>query len=205
MDIEMNDPERKLPFTFWLSLAASGLLILSPFYEWVVDAHEPFAFSLLVAAIFVLFLAVLVSSLVYAMRWLRKDKRRALLPLSVNLLALLLFWLIPFTAIMLKLDFHLNYRKRMEVVSMVKSGQLKPNVTHNETLISLPPGYRHLSKGGGEIVVEDGTIFFYTFRGIGDHFSGFAYRSDDNPPGLLGNDIFAEEEKIQEHWYWAAS
>ena len=53
---------------------------------------------------------------------------------------------------------------------------LKPNVSHNASLIHLPKEYKHLSKGGGEILVEktgkDLNIVFYTNRGMLDNFSG---------------------------------
>ena len=49
-------------------------------------------------------------------------------------------------------------------------------------------------------------IFFFTFRGILDNFSGFIYRSDDNPPlnGDFSGD-FVEMKKLRSHWFWAAS
>lgn len=135
---------------------------------------------------------------------------RMLRPLGINISCLLIVLFVPFTAIAIDLDFRINYEKRAQVVSMVESGKLQPNINYNRSLILLPARYRGLSNGGGEIVVERAgnatEILFYSFRGVLGNFSGFVYRTDDRAPtrGDLGGN-FVEIEKLREKWYWVAA
>jgi hypothetical protein len=108
------------------------------------------------------------------------------------------------------MDFKMNKSEREEVIKMVENGSLKPNVSHDSLLIHLPKEYEHLSKGGGEIIVEKTggsyTIFFFTYRGILDNFSGFVYSPNDKRPSKndFGGD-FKEIKRYCENWYWVGS
>lgn len=51
--------------------------------------------------------------------------------------------------VMLDVDFKMNKLEREEVVEMVESGTLKPNVPNSPSTIHLPEKYEQLSKGGG--------------------------------------------------------
>lgn len=90
---------------------------------------------------------------------------------------------------------------------MIEEGKLQPNEYGQA---ELPPEYRHLSQGGGEILVDtsDGvtSVFFYTFREILDNFSGYMYGSNDTPPiqDFMGGD-WAETTRKEPYWYFCAS
>jgi hypothetical protein len=90
---------------------------------------------------------------------------------------------------------------------MVENGELQSN---DYGQVQLPPEYRYLSKGGGEIEVDtsDGvtSVLFYTYRGVLDNFSGNMYRSNDTPPpeDFMGGD-WAETTRKEPHWYFCAS
>lgn len=103
-------------------------------------------------------------------------------------------------------EFHANKSDREEVVTLIEKEVIQPNVAHNKSLILLPEEYRNLSKGGGEIIVEDGRVFFFTFRGILDNFSGFVYSPTDANPrqGDFGGDV-KEIVKLEKHWYFVGS
>lgn len=86
----------------------------------------------------------------------------------------------------------------------------------NPDLISLPPPYRHLSDGGEIAVFKDGralTIYFYTWRGVLDHYSAYIYRSDSadlmaRAVGgfiLLNGDTFSDLHRLDAHWFWGQS
>ncbi|MNR19056.1 hypothetical protein D3C85_1358200 [compost metagenome] len=51
-----------------------------------------------------------------------------------------------------------------------------------------------------------GDVFFFTFRGILDNFSGFIYSSSDQEPQQedFGGD-FKEIKRIDNNWYWVSS
>lgn len=137
-------------------------------------------------------------------------KKKDWKPFGVQVITLLLLFIIPFNQIVLDIDFKLNKSERDEVISKIQDRTFKPNVSHNSSLIHLPDEYVHLSKGGGDIVIEkqgeNYSVLFFTFRGVLDGFSGFVYSTNDTEPQLhsLGEE-FKEIIKIDENWFFVAS
>lgn len=74
-------------------------------------------------------------------------------PLAVQIITILLWFYFPFTQTVLDIDFKIHKSEREEVVSKVDNGTLKPKAS-DHTTINLPKKFKHLSKDGGEIVVE---------------------------------------------------
>ena len=179
------------------------------FWE-LVDILTPFFMPFLMGTVWVFFLVVLLWSIVHIKRKKRNNNIFSFSPLIVQLCSIIIIFTVPFTAILLDYDFNHNLADREKVVSQIISGELKPNESQHYTLILLPPEHRHLSKGGGDIMVEYHEekiyVFFFTYRGILDNFSGFMYRSDGTPPqnGDFGGDYF-QTKWIKDNWYWVAS
>jgi hypothetical protein len=195
----------------WVSLIGSLTLVGTTAFYWsLVDLLTPFFAPLLWLGVWAMFLILLITSLIYLLVSIRRLHIASLAALLVNLVALVIVLNVPFTRLMLDLDFRLNFDRRMAIVSMVETGQMASHPSATEELVALPFGYRSLSKGGGEIILahqSDTTIiFFYTYRGVTDNFSGFMYRSDTSVPqqGDLGGD-FWEIKKLREHWLWVAA
>ncbi len=208
MNKKGNIKRLKFPLIFWLSVIASVIVILVSFFRWkLVDILTPFIEPILELIVFVFFLVAILWSLIFGLLKIKSQKTRAFVPLSINLVTLLIVLLVPFTALTLKMDFHFNINKREQVVEKIKNCELAPNVSHNDKLINLPTGYKHLSKGGGDVIVEyenkNPNVFFFTFRGILDNFSGFVYRADNNQPRNYDFGCeHVELEKLKDHWYW---
>ena len=118
---------------------------------------------------------------------------------------------IPFTTLWLKADYVINKYQRNVVVSEVLSGQLVPNVEYNPSLINLGGKSPILSKGGNDIVVENHDnltyVFFYTFRGILDNYSGYLYVPEGGVPDKysdLNETEVAEIKHIEDNWYFVS-
>lgn len=131
----------------------------------------------------------------------------AILPLITNLgtLGLILFY--PFTDVWLDRHFRTNRDDFEHIVQMVKAGEIQAD---DRGYANLPEGYQHLSKGGGAIIIErngsEMRIFFFTFRGVLDNFSGFIYDSGEQPPSEFGfGGDWKQVDQIAPHWYFAAS
>jgi hypothetical protein len=188
-----------------LSLVSSILVVFYKFFEWkIVEVLTPFLTPLIWLLVFGFFFVITVLSLTNLF------KNKVWKPLAIQTVTILLWLFFPFTQIVLNIDFTMNKAEREEVVAIVNSGALKPNVSHNDSLILLPEKYDHLSKGGGEVVVEKNgdsyTILFFTFRGILDSFSGFVYSPNDQRPSKNGFDgDYKEIERLDKNWYWVAS
>lgn len=204
-----KNTSRKLVLYF--SIIMSSLLILLNVFRWeLVEVLTVFLQPFLELIIGVAFLVILTWSVIYFIKNIYKMKYKAVLPLVINLITIVIVFFVPFTSIIISLDFNLNLEDREKIISMVQSGELKSESLYGYNLIQLPEEYKHLSKGGGEIFIEkDGDtlkIFFYTFRGILDNFSGFAYISDNSELSQTDfNGDFDQIIKKREHWFWGGS
>ena len=72
--------------------------------------------------------------------------------------------------------------EREEVVRLMESGQLDLGGERSGS-VTLPEKYARLSRGGRVLfhITEDGIhVFFFTFVGVLDNFSGFAYLAKDS-------------------------
>jgi hypothetical protein len=71
-------------------------------------------------------------------------------------------------------------------------------------------GSEHRLSDDGDVMVwhtpQKQMVFFFTFRGILDSFSGFVYSANDTPPAReeFGGE-WIEVEHLRKNWYWAAS
>jgi hypothetical protein len=201
----------KLPPIFWFSLIIGSCLILVNLFSWsLVDLLTVFIQPILEFLVWCLFFSAFLGSFIYIFFNLKRHKAKALLPFLINIITFLLVVYVPFTDIWLYLDFQTNFAERKQVISLVESGELKPNVSYTDTLIALPEEYKNTSKGGGDILLEKKgdkkMILFFTFRGISDNFSGFVYSPDNQKPssGDFSGD-FKQIKKIKDRWFWVAS
>jgi hypothetical protein len=208
---ESETPPRISRIILWCSISSGVIIIMTRALLWIIIHFvTPFYILPLVAAELLIFLTCFVYSSGYLIRKRKTMRLKAGVPFLIQVFALMVTFFLPLDSWITDLDFRLNLTKREEVVRMVGTGELKPNISYNDELIYLPAGYRYLSRGGGEIMVEQQKggyrIFFFTYRGILDNFSGFMYRPDDSPPQ---NDDFTSDwiqiVKLRDHWYFVAS
>jgi len=201
------------PVVFAAGTTAS-LLVVKLFRWELLDLLTVFLEPLMELGVIVCFLISLVLSVIHFIKTVRMSLLSACSPIALNLAALALAVTIPFlsfdlTMDDLKRDLNANLEKREKIVSMIQSGELRPNAAPHSNLISLPFEYRHLSRGGGEVMLIGGgdrlEIFFFTFRGVLDNFSGFIYASDGRVSPSDFNSEFRQIEKLKENWYWVSS
>ncbi len=203
----MRTGAKKRPSFAAVSLCFGVAFVAVHALQWpLTDLLTPFCVGPLLLAVKAALALLIVGAIVY---WLigLDDPIWNAVPLAINIGALLIVLLVPFTAIWLDAEFRAHRDEYHQVVELVEAGAIQPE---SHYLASLPPEYRHLSRGGGEIMIDtrDGVtrVFFFTFAGVLDNFSGFIYRSDDNPPqaGDFGADWQQVEQK-RAHWYFGAS
>ncbi|MBS1705368.1 MAG: hypothetical protein JST40_05805 [Armatimonadetes bacterium] len=186
----------------------SGVTLLGCLtFQWdIVDAVTPF---LALPVIGLAYLIAIIGALVAGIHAVRMSGKggSAFAPLSVSMGTFLLVLIIPFTYLWISANFHMKKGFREQVVSAVQSGIIKPNVSHNSSLIALPSG-AHLSSGGDEIVVEGASgkqfVFFFTYRGILDNYSGFLWVPEGKRPEGFADfsDPGTEIVPYGGHWYF---
>jgi len=187
----------------WIS---STLILVLTALKWsILDRIHLILFLILAGTILLVFVISIIVSLV-SLYENRKNGRAAWVPIAINITGILIVVLIPFNTIWLKFDFSFYKNDRDRVVHEVYAGILQPNVSKDSRLIKLGSDYPHVSSSGNEIDVweKDGKkyIFFYTFRGILEAFSGFVFVPDGGDPSGYG--LFDDNQiwKLDKNWYF---
>ena len=183
------------------------LLYLTEFFKWKITSIISII-GLLMWVVFELIvtLGLIVYLLWFVFRFYRSIGIKSWIPFGVMMLVILVFLMIPFNALSTRSDFAFYRNKREKIVALILSDQL---IVDNNEFVVLPDNYKGTSSGGSVHVVKTETttkIFFYTFVGILDSFSGFAYVSDDHP--LEFDDPegeFKEINQLDPHWFWFTS
>ncbi|MED1560270.1 hypothetical protein [Bacillus paramycoides] len=131
-------------------------------------------------------------------------------PLVIQLIIIIICIYVPFVKIYMKIDFIIYKEDRKQVIELIEQKKLIPNVEYNNKMIHLPKQFVSTSKNGGDILVQEKEnstlIFFYTYRGILDNFSGFIYSLNDIKPIKSDfNSDFKEIIKVEKNWYYVTS
>ena len=163
----------------------------------------------------ILSLALLILTIGQIIKLIRERKnltRQRIISVSVILtLFLLTFYRQPINQIIEKVDWHIFYNKRTEVVEQVKNGELKPNVSWNGWVCELPYEFPVISNGGNDIGISKNdstnevTVTFWVFRNFfsapSTHFV-YTNRPEDIQ---YYNDLIErspnENWKIEDNWY----
>lgn len=191
------------------SIISSLILILLQIIRWsLFEVLTPFIEPFFEIIIYGLFLATLIWSIIYFLRNVKIIGKYALIPILIHVLTVIIVISVPFTNIVVDLNFKVNNSERQKVVSLIEDSDIQTKSSTGSYLIELPREYKHLSSGG-QIVIEKNesnvSILFYTYRGVLDNFSGYIYSAN----GFLREDIFYGDykqiKKITEHWFWVSS
>ena len=201
----------EIKWIFKLAITSSILLILlEVFWFSIVDVITVFGMPLLSAIIWLFFIACSIASLACLLEFETAGKS-CIKPIAVQIITLLMVIYIPFTALWLKSDYIINKSQRNVIIKEVLSGKLVPNVEYNSSLINLGDKHSNISKGGNDIIVENHDdltyIFFYTFRGILEDYSGYLYVPEGGAPDKFKdlNEVqFTEIKHIEDNWYFVS-
>jgi hypothetical protein len=143
---------------------------------------------------------------------IRNGGAKFALPLLVYTLTLAILTYAPLHQVALQQNFRWHRENRERIVARVEAGDLKPNVSDNQNLISLGDREPNVSAAGNDIVVEEtdqGTyVLFLTSRGLKHYFTGFLrvppggdpkkfFEFDDKPPSQL--------VRYDKDWYFVAN
>jgi hypothetical protein len=197
----------------WFSGLTAAIFVSVAMFQWIIiDWITPFLFPLLEKSLLCLFLVSVISSLFKLIKDYKREKVHSTFPLWINLITAAVIWFVPFTNLWLQFDFNYHKEDRTTVVENVNNKTLLPNVEHNKALIQLSHEYPTLSRGGNEIVIwpadQSYFVFFFTYRGFLDNYSGFVYAPPGSKPELFGEwrgDNFFQIKQMAPNWYFVAS
>lgn len=193
-----------------LSIIVGASKVLFKVIEWeMMEVLGPFLVAPIFWWIWLTFVILIFASIIHFIHQLGEKRPLTILPLLINIIFILILRNVPFTEIWLDRQYEQNIEGYKQVVALIETGDITiPEDGYG--LMLLPENYQHLSRGGGEIIIENREgilqVFFFTYRGILDSFSGYTYRSDDLPPqdgdfGGFWDQIIPQEP----HWFFVAS
>ena len=179
-------------------------------FQWsIIDVVTPFLFLPLQGTAWLLLLAGFTWAVVLRLRVTAPD-RAANYPLLICVVGAMIAIFVPWTNIWLGMNERVHRFDREQIVREVQDGSLRPNVAYNSQLIALEHRFPGVSKGGNEIVVEEHNgqryVFFFTFRGILDHYSGFLFVPDGGNPRLFSDaaERSTEIDQRSKNWFFVA-
>jgi hypothetical protein len=211
----MNKKEL-LSFRTWMSpslYASTAIILVSVFFWDGIDFLTPFLFPLLAAIIWLTFIGIFIGSIAKAFHVKEGGLFYRFRLVFLNIFAAIVAIYFPWGEWTITCNFNLNLPARMQVVELAKENKLK-HYDYNKDMCALPSHLKYLSKGGGDVIVTDKNkssdkidpatlhVFFFTFRGILDSYSGFEYSADDKPPSDAMD--AREISHLQKNWYWVA-
>lgn len=154
-----------------------------------------------------LLIALVLASLLYLPFRTDRGVKWAALPLAINLGTLIIVQLVPFSDLWATWQFRWRLSQYEVIVQMVEGGELLPG---ESGVITLPESYRYLSADNGRIWLQTDenktAVFFFTEYKAPGNFSGYLYRSDNNPPqqgDFLGRWRYVVQR--QTNWYFCIS
>jgi hypothetical protein len=202
----------RLPLVFYFVAIFSVAGLIVNIFRWMlVDLLTVFLEPMVEIAVFSAFAAVLVWAIVHAILPFRGARGNRFSPLLLGLTSLAVFLFVPFNEIELDINFSINVQSRTDVAQRVlaKIPSAAPMLGGRGDFVHLTGSEYRLSDDGDVMVwhtAQKQMVFFFTFRGVLDSFSGFVYSANDLPPE---NEDFGGEwvevTRLRKNWYWAAS
>ncbi|KWU53231.1 hypothetical protein AWW70_27895 [Bacillus mycoides] len=188
-----------------ITMISSIIVIIYNLTKWyLVQLVTPFFMPIVSIAIYGSFFIIFIIGIINFI------KCKNWKPLVIQLIIIIICIYVPFVRIYMKLDFIIYKEDRKQVIELIEQKKLIPNVEYNNEMIHLPKQFVSTSKNGGDILVQEKEnstlIFFYTYRGILDNFSGFIYSLNDIKPIKSDfNSDFKEIIKVEKNWYYVTS
>jgi hypothetical protein len=185
-----------------------GLILARVLNDVLLEALTIFLWPLLLLALAGLTIVGIIWAIVF---WRRCAKQgifqqgrwRRSLPLVVQLAAVVVVLVVPFEQFWLSLNFHQHLQARQQVVALVQSNQLPPQLNNISTV---PPAYRETTIQGEIQTLRSSKglyVLFFTARGLGGA-EGFLYSENGQPPAknLVSGYQVVEQRPIDRNWYY---
>jgi hypothetical protein len=203
-------PSVRAPLAAAIAISAFTLSVAT-FELAMADWPSGFVLLAVVPLMALLFFCCIVWSATLLLK-IRSDGAKFALPFLICALTLAILAWAPLHQIALAQNFRWHRVDRERIVAQVEAGELKPNVSHNRSLIALGDGAPNVSAGGNDIVVDEtdeGTyVLFLTSRGLKHSFTGFLrvppdgdpkkfFEFEDKPPSQLA--------RYDKDWYFVAN
>jgi hypothetical protein len=203
---------KRRDFTEIIFLAAALLILSLVWFQWdAVTVITVFLMPFYWTFVGVVVVGMVAAAIIQAVkRRSGKSLVRLLAPFAIVAALLLALRYVPFTRLYLEADFALHTAGREEVARLIEAGEIDFDGERSGR-VALPARYARLSKSGDVLIhiTDSGVdVLFFTFDGVLDNFSGYAYSPEDSESAarafVRAGDL-REIVKKKEHWYWVSS
>jgi hypothetical protein len=199
---------KQIPAVFWAVSVTSFAGLLVSMLRWqLVAVLSVFLEPFVEIAVFRLFDISLIWALIHAARPFRGSRPNRFSPIALGLIASAVLIFVPFSEINTKIDFELHLRARTAAAEqIVRSRATSPTTETGKVEFVQLPALSEDNEGMYLRTPNNQMVFFFTFRGILEHFSGFVYSATDAAPERddFDGDLI-EIQHLRKNWYWAAS
>lgn len=181
------------------------LVLLLRIFQWdLVHILTPFLMPFLVLFVYGISIIAVIIFIIICIRSFKKVRvyKSLILGLLVALILVSLF--LPIDMYSENLRFLANFSKYNKAAKYMLENY------DNENNTMLPSKYKSLSRGGGEVIIDgdedNRIIMFFSFRGILDNFTVYAYVPNaDAYETLESYEDWKEITCIKENWYLCIS
>ena len=158
----------------------------------------------------IVFLIIAINQIIKLIREKKLEKTRIIKTLFYVFIFYLTLNRWPVENVIEKVDWHILYKKRMEIVEKVQKKELNPNVSWNNWICELPFEYPIVSNGGNDIGISRNdstqtiTVKFFVFRNFFSAPSTFFIYTNDKKNIEYYNSITENSKhnwRIKENWY----
>lgn len=150
-------------------------------------------------------IVLFILSIVHIFKRYKKTRVKSFLPLFLSVTLIFLVIDRPLSPLFQNVEFSFKLDKREEVTRQILNGEIKPSNDRGD-LFLVPKKYNDFSlSDGNEVMKMNDKLFFFTFRGILDNFSGYVF----SPSGLepTNEDVQATiiwMQKMNNNWYYVS-
>ncbi|MCE5170474.1 hypothetical protein LQV63_14255 [Paenibacillus profundus] len=197
---------KRFIFGFSAVMAIAWLLLF--FFSMDIEFLGTVIFFALFALVFIVSVIWAIIDIIVALVKRRPLRYWALIliPIVAQLGAVYIALELPLHQTRAALDEWMYREQRQQAIERLTQSDWSTAGSDRGTLLQLPDDLRHLSRGGGEILVvrngESLQVLFFTMRGLLDNFSGLVYVSEGEPDvENLGTKIVKQRE-LGKHWFW---
>ena len=175
------------------------IFVFSTFEFEIIHIITPFIYMPIAKVFTAINIVIIVIELIRTIMSFIKKKKNHFINNFILLIISFLIFILPTSIYYENIRFKLNIKNFNYVAEDLSN-------TGDEDNYLLPKEYRYLSRGGGQVVITEKIVIFYSYRGVLDNYSIYAYVPDEESYNTLKeyND-WAIIEKVAKNWYFCIS
>ncbi len=195
---------KKSVYIIILSVLFTTFIAVKTFKWFLVDFLTPFINIFIIVYLILMLILILIVLIILI-------NNKQWITIMIATIICLLMIILPIDSYAESARFHiLQSKMEQTALNTIRGDYGKLSDDNNVDVLSLPDSLHNLSRGGGDVLVfhnaDKSAVFFFTYRGLIDNFSGYVYLTDLNAKYLLKNySDWIQIIQIDQHWFFYCS